>query len=153
MNKNVQSAAWKTKKLAELSIQFMDGDRSSKYPKRAEFQDTGVLFLNSTNIVSNRFDFSDPNFIAQEKYDQIKKGRCQPLDIIMTTRGSVGKVAIFHNVPYSEALINAQMLIIRANGEEIDHKFLYYVFAGEEFQQKLKISPLGRRNHRFLYGI
>ena len=127
----------RTKKIKHLPITIIDGDRSSRYPKRSEFREKGVLFLNTTNIVQNRLDLTEANFISPEKFDEIKKGRLQRLDIVMTTRGSIGKVALVDFDP-PKGLINAQMLILRADGETIDQKCLFYQTCSEDFQAKLK---------------
>ncbi len=125
-----------THKIKHLPITIIDGDRSRRYPKRSEFQDAGVLFLNTTNIIQNRIDITEANYVSQEKFDEIKKGRLQRFDIVITTRGSVGKVALFNcNPPIG--LINAQMLIIRTGGDVIDSRFLFYQMCSNDFQIKL----------------
>ena len=126
-----------TQKIKDLPITIIDGDRSSRYPKRSEFQEKGVLFLNTTNIVQNRLDLTEANFVSSEKFATIRKGRLQRYDIVMTTRGSIGKVALFDCDP-PEGLINAQMLILRAEGEVIDQKFLFYQTCSDGFQAKLR---------------
>ena len=133
-----QPDSWKSDKLKSLPIDLIDGDRSSRYPKRDEFQDTGIVFLNTTNIVDNRLDFSGVNYISEEKFAQLRKGKLRPLDIVMTTRGSIGKIAVFNHSAYRTGFINAQMLIIRADGETIDNKFLYYLLCSDVFQERLK---------------
>ena len=127
----------RTKKIKDLPITIIDGDRSSRYPKRSEFQEKGVLFLNTTNIVQNRLDLTEANFVSPEKFDKIKKGRLQRFDIVMTTRGSIGKVALFDCDP-PKGLINAQMLILRADDEIINRKFLFYQTCSDDFQTRLK---------------
>ena len=127
----------RTKKIKHLPITIIDGDRSNRYPIRSEFREKGVLFLNTTNIVQNRLDLTEANFVSPDKFDEIKKGRLQRLDIVMTTRGSIGKVALFDCEP-PKGLINAQMLILRADGEIIDQKYLFYQTCSEDFQAKLK---------------
>ena len=126
-----------TRKIKDLPITIIDGDRSSRYPKRSEFQEKGILFLNTTNIVHNRLDLTEANFVSPEKFDEIKKGRLQRFDIVMSTRGSIGKVALFDCDP-PKGLINAQMLILRADGEIINRKFLFYQTCSDDFQTKLK---------------
>ena len=128
---------WKTDKLKNLPVQIMDGDRSARYPKRDEFQRDGVLFLNTTNIENNRLKLDSANFVSFEKYQHIKKGRLQRLDVVMTTRGSIGKVALF-DCAHSTGLINAQMLIMRADGKSIDHRFLFYVLRSDYFQSRIR---------------
>ena len=128
---------WVNKKIKDLTIQIIDGDRSKRYPKRNEFKSEGILFLNTKNISNNKINLSDANFITPEKFSQIKKGRIQPLDIIMTTRGSIGKIALF-NCEYPTGLINAQMLILRSEDKTIDQMFLFYSMCCEEFQEIIK---------------
>ena len=123
-------------KIKDLPITIIDGDRSSRYPKRSEFRKKGILFLNTANIVQNRLDLTEANYVSLEKFDEIRKGRLQRYDIVMTTRGSIGKVALFDSNPPT-GLINAQMLILRADGEILDQKFLFYQFCGDYFQIKL----------------
>jgi type I restriction enzyme S subunit len=128
---------WRYSSLKNLPIQFIDGDRSSNYPKRSEFVDDGVLFLSTKNINQDKIDLSKVNFITREKFESIKKGRVQPLDIVMTTRGSIGKVALF-NCEYSTALINAQMLIIKADDKTINQIYLFYLLCSQEYQEVIK---------------
>ena len=126
-----------TKKIKHLPIEIIDGDRSHRYPKRSEFQDKGILFLNTKNIVHDRIDITEANYVSQEKFAEMRKGRLQQFDIVLTTRGSVGKVALFDcNPPIG--LINAQMLILRTDGDVIDSKFLFYQMCSDGFQVKLK---------------
>ena len=127
----------RSKKIKDLPITIIDGDRSGRYPKRNEFQEKGILFLNTTNIVQNRLDLTEANFVSPEKFAQIRKGRLQRFDIVITTRGSIGKVALF-DCDSPEGLINAQMLILRADGEIIDQKFLFYQTCSNDFQGKVK---------------
>jgi type I restriction enzyme S subunit len=134
MSNLIAKTDWLSEKLKNLPIQIIDGDRSSRYPKRDEFQSEGNLFLNTTNIKQDRLDLTNVNFVTPEKFAQIKKGRLQRLDIVMTTRGSVGKVALFNSREHSTGLINAQMLILRADGRVIDHKFLFYLFCSDTVQ-------------------
>ena len=132
-----QPTEWKTQPLGEWPIEIIDGDRSSRYPKRDEFLDEGVPFLNSTNFTDDCINTSSLNYISVEKADTIKKGRAKPLDLLMTTRGSIGKVALSpSSMPI--ALINAQMLIIRVDQSRLDPKFLFGVMRSKEFQTKLR---------------
>jgi type I restriction enzyme S subunit len=116
----------------------MDGDRSSKYPKKSELHPAGIPFLNSSMIVDNRLLLDDANFISDEKFAQFTKGRVRRNDIIVTTRGNgIGKAALFGG-QFSAALINAQMLILRANPEEMDPRFLFYQIIGPHSQSQIR---------------
>lgn len=133
---------WEVKKIKDLSIQIIDGDRSKKYPKSQDFQSDGILFLNTKTIVENKLNFEQANYISQEKFTEIKKGRLQKLDIVMTTRGSIGKIALF-NCQYRTGIINAQMLILRSNNDQIDQIFLYFLMCNDIFQDSIKSFSSG----------
>lgn len=129
---------WKIDKLRNLPIEFVDGDRSSKYPKRSEFVSEGIPFLNAESINEGYLNLSKANFLTEEKFSSIKKGRLQGGDLILTTRGNgVGKAAYFSGKP-STGLINAQLLIIRPEQKHIFPRFLYYSFINPYFQGTLK---------------
>lgn len=128
---------FRTSKIKNLPITIVDGDRSSRYPKRDELQKEGIPFLNSTNINDFCLDLTDVNFVSEEKFKTIKKGILKKQDIVMTTRGSVGKVALF-NSHYESGIINAQMFIIRADGQEINQNYLFYVLCSQDFQLQIR---------------
>lgn len=129
---------WNMVPLHQLPIKIIDGDRSSRYPKRNEFQSVGVPFLNSTNIVENRLSIAGCNLISEEKYESIRKGRVMHGDIIMTTRGSIGKIAIAHRRRIDRAIINAQMLLLRSDEVTVHFQFLFYVMCSDEFQMEMR---------------
>ena len=129
---------WKTDILGNIPIKFIDGDRSSRYPKREEFISEGIPFLNAESINENHVNLSKVNFIPEEKFLSITKGRLQEGDLILTTRGNgVGQAALF-NQTSQDALINAQLLILRPDKAHIDPAFLYYSFITPFFKSNLK---------------
>jgi len=128
---------WVYEKLGNLPILFIDSDRSKRYPKRSEFQDHGIAFLNAESISSGRFDRTKVNHIPYEKYEEIKKGRVESGDIVLTMRGNgVGDAALIFGEGIL-GLINAQMLILRPDNEVINPKFLYYGFVSPQFKREL----------------
>ena len=125
---------WHDCKLKDLPLEFIDGDRSSKYPKKAEFQRSGFLFLNTSNIVNNHLILDDANFVTREKFCEITKARLQPNDVVIATRGNgIGKAALFA-CEYETGLINAQTLILRAREGSLCPRFLYYLVISPRFQ-------------------
>ena len=131
------SDKWQVARLKDLPITIIDGDRSARYPKRSEFLPEGIPFLNTTNIELGQLVLDDVNFVSPEKFSQIQKGRLQRLDIVMTTRGSIGKVALF-DCAHPTGLINAQMLILRTDSQSIDPVFLFYLTLGDRFQSLIR---------------
>jgi type I restriction enzyme S subunit len=133
-----------SKKLEDWPIKIIDGDRSSRYPKANEMVNKGVLFLSTPSIVDGTIDASVSNFVTQEKFDSILKGRLEHSDIVMTTRGTIGKLAFFKSSrKYPTGLINAQMLILRPDPEVIRPKYLFYLMGSEKYQTQIKSFSSG----------
>ncbi|CAH1074571.1 restriction endonuclease subunit S [Candidatus Nitrotoga sp. 1052] len=124
MNRKDEIALGKTK------TQFIDGDRSSRYPKREEYVESGIMFLNGESIHGGFIDRNAVNFIAEKKYSEIKKGRIARNDIVLTTRGNSVGDAAFVNID-DKGLINAQMLILRVDSKEIHPKFFFYYITSQ----------------------
>ena len=106
---------WEVSKLMDLDISIIDGDRGKNYPKKDEFADSGYcLFLNTGNIRDDKLDFSNTNFITEQKDSILRKGKLSKNDIILTTRGTVGSIAFYSkNVVYKNVRINSGMVILR----------------------------------------
>ena len=135
---------WQNGRIKDLPIKIIDGDRSHRYPKVEEFQKEGIIFLNSTIIKDNRLDYENANFISNETFDKLSKGKLKLKDIVLTTRGNgIGKVVLFNNPKYQTGFINAQMLIFRPDAHLLDPVFLYYFFCGENFQRNAKNFATG----------
>ena len=138
MGKIKDSDNWVNDRLGNLPIEFIDGDRSSRYPKKSEMVPNGIPFLNAKSIREGFLNLKKVNFITEDKYSTIKKGRLQYGDLILTTRGNgVGKLAYF-GIISTKALINAQLLIVRPDNTKINPRYLYYSFCNPAFQLMLK---------------
>lgn len=122
---------WVEKKLGDTSIlKIIDGDRGSNYPSKEDFSDDGFcLFLNTKNVRPEGFNFDTTMFVTEEKDKALRKGKLQRQDVILTTRGTIGNVAIYdEDVEFENIRINSGMLIFRPNTEKILPSFLFEVF-------------------------
>ena len=121
------------------NIEFIDGDRGKNYPKQEDFSDKGhCMFLSAKNVTSCGFNFDNKVFISSEKDNQLKAGKLKRNDIVITTRGTIGNVAIYDDkVPYNDVRINSGMLILRADSNKLDTKFLYYYLSSKEFKEQV----------------
>jgi len=119
---------WLECTLGEAPIEIIDGDRGKNYPKTTEFSNTGYcLFLSAKNVTATGFTFSESNFIDQSRDKLLRQGKMKRGDLVLTTRGTVGNVAYYHNnIPFDHIRINSGMVIIRPDG--IDEKFNYQLF-------------------------
>ncbi|MBX8945340.1 restriction endonuclease subunit S [Lysinibacillus sp. K60] len=63
--------------------------------KHSEFTSNGdVAVLGIDNAVKNKFEWKEARFISHEKYEELKKYKIYPRDIIITIMGTVGKSAV-----------------------------------------------------------
>jgi type I restriction enzyme S subunit len=96
---------------------LIDGDRGPNYPKRDDYLTSGhCLFLSTANVRRYGFDFSECQFLSEEKHKRLRKGVLSRGDVVITTRGTIWNVAYYgSDVPYDVVRINSGMLIMRPN--------------------------------------
>lgn len=117
------------KNFTKVEIEIIDGDRGVNYPNGNDFSEKGYcLFLNTGNVRKNGFKFEKLMYITKDKDEQLRKGKAQINDVILTTRGTVGNVGLYDkNIPYKHIRINSGMVLLRSNSELILPKFLMYL--------------------------
>lgn len=120
-------------KLGETEIEIIDGDRGVNYPHKEDFSPEGYcLFLNTSNVRKGYFNFDSLQFITSEKDNSLRKGKLIRNDIVLTTRGTVGNIALYDNtVPYTDVRINSGMLILRVNQSYYDSNFIKTLFLSD----------------------
>lgn len=107
--------------------EFVDGDRGKNYPTFDEFSTSGFcLFLNASNVTSSGFNFDSCMFVTEEKDKIMRNGHLLLNDIVFTSRGTLGNVALYDkNIKYKNVRINSGMLIIRPKGINLSPYFIY----------------------------
>lgn len=108
-------------------VDFIDGDRGKNYPTFEEFASTGYcLFLNASNVTSTGFNFDTCMFVTEEKDKSMNKGHLSLYDIVLTSRGTLGNVALYDShIRYENMRINSGMLIIRPKTNQLSPYFIY----------------------------
>ena len=107
--------------------EFIDGDRGKNYPTFDEFTPSGYcLFLNASNVTADGFNFDTCMFITKEKDEAMNKGHLSRNDIVLTSRGTLGNVALYDEyIRFESVRINSGMLIIRPRVKNISHYLIY----------------------------
>lgn len=108
-------------------VDFIDGDRGKNYPTFDEFAPTGYcLFLNASNVTSTGFNFDTCMFVTEEKDKSMNKGHLSLYDIVLTSRGTLGNVALYdRHIRYENMRINSGMIIIRPKTNQFSPYFIY----------------------------
>jgi len=127
-------------KLSDIA-ELINGDRSSNYPSGDEVKTEGVLFLNTKNIRDWRLELNQSQFITQQKFDSLSRGKLQRGDIVITLRGTLGQAAIF-DCERNTGFINAQMMIIRPKAG-ITAQYLLDFLALDSTQHELNKGQSG----------
>lgn len=101
-------------KIGDSNLKIADGNYSAKYPRSEEFIERGIPFIRGNNFKNKSITDKDMYFISPEKHSELKKGHVKPRDVLITTRGNIGKVAL---VPdrHDDSNINAQIVLLRCN--------------------------------------
>ena len=87
--------------------------------KSSELQDSpGLPFIRGGDVADGRIDFSEPDFIDEELRDTFGNKVSQPNDVVITTKGSVGRFAYVRK-SYPEFVYSPQLSFWRVKDESV----------------------------------
>ena len=138
---------WECLKMAEI-FQIIDGDRGKSYPGENDFLSVGhTLFLDTGNVKKSGLDFSTTKFISEKKDKELRNGKLNLGDFILTSRGTLGNVAHYNeNIQkrFSSVRINSAMLILRPLlGDKISPDYILAVLRGNLISDFMKVNQVG----------
>ncbi len=128
---------WPVSAIGELDIQIADGNYSSKYPTSSEFVESGVPFIRANNLRDMTVVADDMRFISTDKHHELQKGHLAEGDVLITTRGDIGNIAVVPRA-FHDANINAQIVLLRPNPSHLDSRYLAYLL--DLPQMKIRIQ-------------
>ncbi|MGM8935302.1 restriction endonuclease subunit S [Pseudomonas neustonica] len=113
----------------ETMLSMIDGDRGKNYPKKSDFLENGYcLFLSTKNVRPDGFLFDETMFIDKSSDNLLRKGRLKRNDVVITTRGTIGNLALYDDsVEFEHIRINSGMLILRPNIKTIHPCYLFEI--------------------------
>ena len=140
------------KALKDLDVYISDGNYSAKYPRSEEFVEEGIPFIRANNLYDGNIVDEDMYFITQEKHSVLLKGHVKSGDVLITTRGNIGQVAI---VPdrHEDSNINAQIVLLRTKQECLFNRYLLWALQSQAAKEQylalqtgtaLKQLPVGK---------
>lgn len=129
--------AWEQRKLGEMM-----NVTSVKRIHQSDWTDSGVRFLRARDIVaaSKNEEPDDYLYISNEKYEEYSalSGKVNINDLLVTGVGTIGVPYLVENL--EPLYFKDGNIIWFQNQSEIDGKFLYYSFIGNEIQSFIKAS-------------
>jgi type I restriction enzyme S subunit len=146
-----------TQDLEGMGYEVLDGDRGDAYPKEKDLNSNGYcLFLSAKNVTKLGFSFGSCQYISREKDSEMRKGRLERGDIVITTRGTLGNVAYFtDSIPIRAMRINSGMAIIRPKTRRNPEKgeFLHSCLLSDFVQNQIAKASFGTAQNQLTLGI
>ena len=101
-----------------------------------EYISSGIPFLRSQNVRTNRFEFVGMKFISKKFHNTLQKSKLEPNDVVVVRSGSVGTSCV---IPLNVKDANCSDLVIIKQPHGILSKFgSYYINSIVETQIKLQ---------------
>jgi type I restriction enzyme S subunit len=132
---------WRTATVAELQrdgiLLVEDGNHGEYRPRPDEFVDRGVAFIRAADMDAGRVLFESASKINKHAQERITKGIGAPGDVLLSHKGTVGKVALVPtDAPHF--VCSPQTTFWRTRDEErLDRKYLYAFLRSAGFHAQL----------------
>ena len=108
--------SWQVMSIGDAQLDISDGNYSSKYPKQDEFLNSGIPFIRGTDFNGVNISQKSMYYISPQKHSELKKGHTKQGDVLITTRGDIGRIAF---VPDSLVDANINSQLVRINGASL----------------------------------
>jgi len=95
---------------------FINGDRSTNYPKGEDYVDNGIPFISAADLTDGCVQQNGVKRISMAAYERLRSGKIQHRDVLFCLRGSIGKLAYVQ--PNEVGAIASSLVIVRANGKD-----------------------------------
>jgi len=120
-------------------VRVEDGNHGNDRPRPDEFVAEGVAFIRAADMSIGTVDFEGAGKISDLARRRIRKGVGEPGDVILSHKGTVGRVAV---APLdSPAFVcSPQTTFWRSLDQSvIDQRYLRYVLVSSDFQSQLAV--------------
>lgn len=130
-------------------VEIQDGNHGELHPKADEYTPAGVSFIMASDIKDGRLDLDSCNRLPKSRTDRLRIGFARRGDVLLTHKGSVGRVAIVPDVrPY--VMLTPQVTYYRTNPEKLDPRYLAIAFRAPDFQRQLLAHSLGQSTRAYI---
>ncbi len=94
---------------------------------KAEHMQTGdYLLITGTDFKDNEVNYFSCKYVTKDRYEMDKNIILKNDDVLITKDGTIGKVAIVHNLP-KPATLNSGVFVVRPD-ERFNKEYISYVF-------------------------
>ena len=120
----------------------LDGNHGEKHPKGDDYVTEGVPFIMAQDLKDKKVDFEHCHFITEDQAKTLKKGWAKSGDVLLTHKGTIGRVAIVQPSQYENILLTPQITYYRCL-KGIDNEYLAAFFTTDFFTQQLQSMITG----------
>ena len=115
----------------------LDGNHGEKHPKGDDYVSEGVPFIMAQDLKEKKVDFANCHFITEAQSKTLTKGWAKTGDVLLTHKGTIGRVAIVQPSQYESLLLTPQITYYRCLCK-INNEYLAAYFATDYFMKQLK---------------
>ena len=119
---------WKSFTIKHLAEERKEAIRSGPFGstlRHSEFVDEGIAVLGIDNAVQNKFNWAGRRYITHEKYEELRRYKVYPNDVIITIMGTTGRSAVVpEDIP--EAITTKHLATITCNRDLIHPEVLSF---------------------------
>ncbi|MCR8969087.1 restriction endonuclease subunit S [Facklamia sp. 7083-14-GEN3] len=127
--------SWDVSDLHEFKFYISDGNYGELYPRADEFIKTGIPFLRVNNLKNGYLTNKDLVYISPVLHSKLLSGHLMERDVLITTRGQIGKIA-YVDKKFEGANINAQICLIRTENK-MSPEYLHQFLQTEDSQRQI----------------
>ena len=120
----------------------LDGNHGEKHPKGDDYVTSGVPFIMAQDLKDKHVDFSGCHFITEKQAKTLKKGWAKTGDVLLTHKGTIGRVAVVQPSEYTDMLLTPQITYYRCL-KDLDNEYLAAYFATDFFIKQLQSMITG----------
>jgi type I restriction enzyme S subunit len=133
---------WDENMISDLELYISDGNYGEKYPRAENFISSGVPFIRANNIKNLKVDYKDMRYISKDLHKELTSGHLKKNDIIITTRGEIGELALV-SLDDEGANINAQICLIRIEQNNLDPKYVINNLSSRKVKAQIRAVQAG----------
>jgi len=125
---------WEVKKIKQLLKPEKNAIKTGPFGSDLKFEDLieeGIKVYNQRSVLDNDWK-SGEGYISAEKYESLKTCTIFPNDIVITTRGTIGKVSIFPS-DAELGILHPCLMRIQMNSQRILNDYLKIIINDSSF--------------------
>lgn len=111
----------------------LDGNHGEIHPKKADFVSSGVPFIMASDLRGGLVDQEGCAFITRKQADSLRKGFARDGDILLSHKGTIGRVAFLHT-DHNYVMLTPQVTYYRiCRPDTLLNRFLYFGLQAPDF--------------------